>query len=162
MKRGTIKRHTPLKARTGLKTRATGQISGNKRKITKASAKRRKRGEWSTRTADTTFSVHIRQRDKKCLRCGIKEYLSCSHYHRRGHSATRFDEENCITLCYGPYSNKCHETWEGPKNEYTEFMVNRLGQEAFIKLSIRAGTTVKRSDEVAKWKEKYQKLLETL
>ena len=154
MKRTPLRRKTPLKAKSTFKrTQFSQNLAPKKRKVTKASKLRRKRGEWSTATADTKFSLYIRERDGKCLKCGTKEGLTCSHYHRRGHSSTRFDPLNCISLCWD-----CHQEWEGPKNPYTAFMINWLGQEEFINLSLRAGLTVKRSDAVAKWKEEYRQI----
>lgn len=153
MKKTPLQRKTPLKAKKGLQAKSGLK---RKRKVTKASLKRRKKGEWSTKTADHYFSLYVRERDGKCLKCGTKENLTCSHYHIRKHSATRFDPKNCIALCAGPYSNRCHESWEGPKNEYTQFMLDWLGQDEFVQLSLRAGLTVKRSDAVAEFKEFYQ------
>lgn len=37
-------------------------------------------------------------------------------------------------------------------------MLDWLGQDKFIALSLRAGSTVKRSDAVAEWKDLYTKL----
>lgn len=149
MKRTPLARKTPLKAKTGFKRPATGHRKPQvKRKVTKASKLRRKKGEWSTKTADAKFSIFIRQRDGKCLKCGTLEGLTCSHYHGRGKSATRFDPINCIALCW-----TCHQEWEGPKSDYTTFMLNRLGQEGFIALSIRAGTEMKRTLAVAECKK---------
>jgi hypothetical protein len=123
------------------------------RKTTKAAKKRSRNGIWSTKTADQYFSKYIRERDGKCLKCGITESLSCSHYFGRRRSATRFDTDNCITLCFGPNSNQCHEEWEGPKNEYTQFMIDRLGQEKFIELSLKAGMYKERREAVAECRE---------
>ena len=130
-------RSKPLK-KTGFK---------KKRKVTKASKLRRKRGEWSTKYADDKFSIFIRARDGKCLKCGTTEGLTCSHYHGRGKSATRFDEDNCIALCW-----ECHQEWEGPKAEYTQFMLERLGPGTFIALTLKAGTYMERKEAVAECK----------
>lgn len=148
MKRTPLKRKTPLKAKTGFKRPTKGQkLPQVRRKTTKASKIRRKRGEWSTTYADDKFSRFIRQRDGKCLRCHTTEGLTCSHYHGRGKSATRFDPINCIALCW-----KCHQEWEGPKAEYTTFMIERFGVDEFLALTLRAGQMMKRSDAVAEFK----------
>lgn len=137
MKQTPLKRKTPLKKKKG--------------SWSKAAKKRRKKGEWSTKHADTKFSIWIRDRDGKCLRCGTKDGLTCSHYHIRKHSATRFDPKNCIALCW-----PCHQDWEGPKNGYTEFMISWLGKDEFLELAIRAGSVMKRPDAVAEWKAFYE------
>lgn len=120
---------------------------------------RRKRGIWSTTTADSKFSLFIRQRDGACKRCGAKEYLTCSHFWMRSHSATRFDPENCIALCAGPYSNQCHETWEHRKNyEYKEWMIGWLGQDKYDALERRARSYKNRAEAVAECKEQLNEI----
>ncbi len=108
---------------------------------------RRKKGIWATTTADSYFSKWIRERDGKCLRCHRTDQLTNSHYHKRGISATRYCPLNCISLC-----GECHALWEGPKLEYTELMIARLGIDGFIELQKKAGRTMKRSDAVAECK----------
>ena len=103
---------------------------------------------WSSAKADREFSLHIRARDGKCMRCGRKPpdiNLQCSHFWHRGHSATRYDPKNCIALCAG-----CHlYKWEVEKQgEYRDFMVRWLGQTEYDLLKKRAQSTVKRSDAI--------------
>lgn len=117
------------------------------RKTTVASKIRRKKGIWATSTADNYFSKWIRERDGKCMRCHRTDNLTCSHYHKRAISITRFDPQNCIALC-----GECHADWEGPKEGYTDFMIAWLGTEAFIALQRKAGRMMKRADAVAECK----------
>ena len=84
---------------------------------------------WSTDKADTMFSIYIRNRDGRCMRCGKtadRTQLSCSHFWPRQHSATRYDPENCVALCWVP----CHKyNWEKEKQgEYRDFMLVWLGR----------------------------------
>jgi hypothetical protein len=137
VKRATREAKRPLGAS---KTRKT-------RKSTKASKIRRKKGIWSTTTADNYFSKWIRARDGKCLRCHRTDNLTCSHYIRRAISITRFCPQNCISLC-----GACHADWEGPKEGYTDFMIDYLGTEAFIELQRRGGRFMSRYDAVAECK----------
>ena len=118
------------------------------RKRTKAAAIRRKKGIWATTTADSYFSKWIRERDGKCLRCGTTEGLTCSHYHKRAISITRYCPINCITLC-----GVCHAEWEGPKEGYTDLMIKMLGADGFLELQKKAGRFMKRSDAVAECKQ---------
>jgi len=122
-----------------------------KSKRTKASIARRKKGIWSTLTADKYFSLWIRERDGKCLRCERTEGLTCSHYHKRAISITRFCPINCITLC-----GECHAEWEGPKEGYTDLMINRLGVEGYIELKRKSGRFMARRDAVEEWKNFYK------
>ena len=60
--------------------------------------------------------------------------LSCSHFHGRSIWATRWDLENCITLCL-----ECHAIWESKKEDvYKDFMLEWLGTDQFYLLEFRA------------------------
>jgi hypothetical protein len=92
--------------------------------------------------ADRAFSNFIRERDGwTCQRCG-REYppptsaLHNSHFFSRGKWSTRFDPENCMALCYG-----CHRFMDKHiESEYKPFKIERIGEDAFSALSIRAYT----------------------
>ena len=69
-----------------------------------------------------------------------------SHYWGRGRENTRFDEDNCISLCSLP----CHQSWghgDG-REEYTEFMKKRLGKKGFEDLMLRAHIYKKKDDQM--------------
>ena len=93
--------------------------------------------------ADTIFSQYIRLRDKKCVRCGsevrMKKGLpvshACSHYWGRGKEGTRFEPDNCDTLCFG-----CHERWGhgDERDDYRAFKIKQLGEKRFKSLMIQA------------------------
>lgn len=103
---------------------------------------------WKTSRADQTFSLHVRERDGRCLKCYSTNDLTCSHYWRRGHSATRFDLDNCITLCVW-----CHSEWENKKNnEYRDFMIQRLGKSKYEELEKRARSFKNRGEAVEEWR----------
>jgi 5-methylcytosine-specific restriction endonuclease McrA len=86
--------------------------------------------------ADEVFSLYIRLRDKRCLRCGkIGEEdkngnrvigLDCSLYFGRWMEGGRFNPDNCVTLCRG-----CHQHWEKDRDDYRAFMIKRLGENEF-------------------------------
>lgn len=87
--------------------------------------------------ADTYFSLFIRYRDSRCMRCQkqlpVKD-LECSHFFGRTMRSVRFDEENCDALCYG-----CHRYWEKEDREgYRTFKLKQLGQRCFDRLTVRA------------------------
>ena len=86
-----------------------------------------------------------------CQKCG-REYtdkkslqnLGVSHYYGRSRENTRFDDENCTLLCNFP----CHRKWEGEeRGDYTEYMIERLGQGGFMALTLKANTYKKRDDK---------------
>lgn len=60
----------------------------------------------SKKKADDIFSLIVRARDGKCLRCGTTKNLQCAHVINRDHLAHRWDKKSCLTLCYG-----CHIHW---------------------------------------------------
>ena len=77
--------------------------------------------------------------------------LGVSHYWGRSHENTRFNLDNVICLCNFP----CHageNGWEGEKKSggYYDFMINKLGQEGFDLLELRAHTYKKRDDKMDK------------
>ncbi len=106
------------------------------------------------RKSDILFSNFIRERDGwTCQRCGrtfdpdnSNDRMGChnSHYWRRGHESTRFDPENCDTLCAS-----CHEyagTNEGGELWYKPFKIQQLGQQAYDLLELRHQQYKKRDD----------------
>jgi len=91
---------------------------------------------WSTKKADIEFSKWIRKRDGKCMRCGTINNLTCSHFWVRQHSATRYDPDNCVAVCWMP----CHKYhWEKEKQgDYRTFMLKRLGEKKYSELEKKA------------------------
>lgn len=96
---------------------------------------------WSSKYADKVFSDYIRKRDGKCMRCGRTENLTCSHYWGRSNSGTRYDPDNCDTLCWMP----CHMGWEKQKQgDYMQFKLAQLGELKYNELEKRARGTYPR------------------
>lgn len=106
-------------------------------------------------TQDKLFSDWVRSRDDwTCQRC-FKEYdqtsptsrmgLHNSHFHGRGKWSTRFDSDNCTSLCYG-----CHRFLGSRPIEHTEFMMKRLGSKKFKQLNKRANIIKKKRDFINK------------
>ena len=101
--------------------------------------------------ADTAFSLYIRTRDGwTCQRCG-RQYvpptngLQCSHYFGRRRENTRFDPENCDSLCAG-----CHQYFGSDNREaYRDFKLKQLGQERHNWLILRANTYKKKDRKLA-------------
>lgn len=126
------------------------------RKHIKRRSKVAKWGKGAMKKADAQFSLQIRTRDGKCLFPGCKvanlEKLQCSHYHGRAVKSTRFDPDNCITLCWphhfkskdlGFEYQKQTKEKHGFDGQYTIFMRKWLGEEEFSKLNARAALHVK-------------------
>lgn len=112
--------------------------------------------------ADKAFSLFIRARDKKCVRClragdldkrGLPILgLQCSHFFGRAKESVRFDQFNADSLCMG-----CHQYWGSTDREaYRDFKVKQLGQKQFDFLCVRASqliTCSKKEFREQKYKE---------
>lgn len=126
-------------------------------------ASRRKKGHiliwgtptkiWKLKKADSLFAAEIRGRDGKCLfpGCIKRTQLTCSHYFGRATKSTRFDPDNCITLCsthhfwdkmLGWEFQKQREEIHGWDGRYTLFMKERLGKDRWETLLKRAETFI--------------------
>jgi hypothetical protein len=95
--------------------------------------------------ADALFSLFIRTRDGQCVSCGRKTGLQNSHFWSRKRFSTRYDEENCDTLCMG-----CHKwKWEGEKQgEYRDYMLKKLGVRRYNALRTRAEMHIENKIEI--------------
>lgn len=115
--------------------------------------------------ADKAFSLYIRTRDNwTCQRCGKKyepptSALHCSHFMGRGKEATRFDEENADSLCYG-----CHRYFTAQPAEHYQWQINRKGKKVVDSLIIRSNQYQKKDRKLAKiyWSERLKQLQETI
>ena len=101
-----------------------------------------------------------------CQRCG-KQYspdgslynLGVSHYYGRSRENSRFLLDNVTLLCNFP----CHQLWGGEEREdYKNYMLKRLGQEGFDKLTLVAHIYSKRDDKLTeiilkKWLEELKR-----
>jgi hypothetical protein len=98
--------------------------------------------------ADKLFSEWVRKRDmNRCRNIFAKKHsekLECSHFWGRRHYSTRYDPDNCITLCHA-----CHSKWEGEKQgEYRDLMIGWLGQERYDDLERKHYQIVKQRDAI--------------
>ena len=114
---------------------------------------------WKAKTADTKFSELIRKRDGKCVRCGKKiGRLQCSHYWSRKHWATRYDFDNCDTLCWPcHYGNQ--KGWEYDiQGEYRDYMLKKLGKEKYDLLEKKHYKNTKKRDAIKEFQDYYKQL----
>ena len=107
------------------------------------------------RPTDQLFRKYVLLRDDyTCAKCKKKyspdenlQGLHVSHYWGRGRENTRFAPDNVCLLCYG-----CHRIWghgDG-KDQYKQFMIDRLTQQGFDMLDVRAHLSKKRDDSLDK------------
>jgi hypothetical protein len=140
-----LKSYKPLKRGNGFK-----KVVGNSLKkspLKKSSFKRTPTEiQKEVRSSDSKFSKFIINRDKKCLRCGSTEMLSCSHFHGRANYATRFEPLNAVTFCI-----PCHEIMESKKGEtgeYMDFMIEYLGEDQFFVLDHLSKMKISKTDSL--------------
>jgi hypothetical protein len=106
---------------------------------------------WQSKTTirktDRKFSRYIRGRDRDCVarvRCLGQipfKNLTCAHFISRRTESTRFDQDNCVTLC-----RACHLFLDDHMDEFSAIMKERLGERGFNLLLIRSETKVCRDD----------------
>lgn len=82
------------------------KIYSEKKEIVKKLKPKSHNASWYRKHCDTVFSKIIRTRDGRCMHCGGTENLQCSHTMSRKIWALRWNEMNCITLCFF-----CHMKW---------------------------------------------------
>lgn len=79
---------------------------------------------------DREVSRVVRARDKRCVTCGTRKGLTCSHYFKRGFMWTRFDLRNCNAQC-----SRCNKRQNTNPAPYRAYMVFRYGEEVIAELA---------------------------
>jgi 5-methylcytosine-specific restriction endonuclease McrA len=85
---------------------------------------------WLVAELDRLTSIIVRRRDLRCVTCGERRALQCSHFHSRRYLATRFDLRNCNAMCV-----RCNRRHNSDPTPYLRFMNERYG----ARLSRRLG-----------------------
>jgi len=98
---------------------------------------------------DRWFSLYIRKRDGfMCKRCG-KRYapyveggsnshlmgLHCAHCFGRGAHKTRWEPDNCLSLCYG-----CHQYMDSRPEVKRGIFIKNIGEERYNELEVLSHT----------------------
>lgn len=138
----------------------------------KSSGKRRiKPKKWKFKKTelaecDSAFSKEIIARDGHCMfpGCQATANLTNSHYIGRANWNTRFDPENCLTICIRHHfmdrdtayefqkARKDKQGWDG---QYTLRMKVILGETGFNALLDRAAGSKSRKDAILETQKKY-------
>jgi len=144
-----------------LKRSATSLSFKKKTSLKRSTESEKKKKTWKFKKSELTklddiFSAKIRTRDGKCQfpKCEVSDIkkLQCSHYEGRARWETRFDEENCIALCWFHHYKSKLLGWEYQKQrkekhgwdgQYTIFMKSWLGEARFEALVNRPKQTRK-------------------
>lgn len=115
---------------------------------------------------DSAFSKEIIERDEHCLfpGCFVTTNLTNSHYIGRGNWNTRFDPENCITLCIRHHFmdrdtafefQKARKEKHGWNGQYTLFQRNFFGETKWNALLERAEGSKSRKEAILETQKKY-------
>lgn len=127
-------------------------------------------GAVKLRAADQWFSKCIRERAAwHCERCGSyfppgsgRAGLHCSHFYGRGSWATRFNPDNCFSICYG-----CHAFLGANPAIHRAFYVEKNGDGILkiiteLKNDLSHGRRIKREEKAisAHYRKQYKKMLD--
>ena len=85
--------------------------------------------KWLVAELDKYTSIIVRRRDRRCVTCGGRRSLQCSHFYSRRYLAIRFDLRNCNAMC-GP-CNRRHNSNPFP---YMTFMQEKYGPDVVAQL----------------------------
>ena len=92
--------------------------------------------------ATKLHSLVVRQRGV-CENCGMTDYaqLQCAHIVTRERNVTRCDPAAAFALCKG-----CHWTFTNDPLEWVDFVVDKIGREAYDDIQRRSKAGVKAND----------------
>lgn len=91
-----------------------------------------KRGGPKMSVLDHLFSKLIRA-SGVCVKCGATSGLQCAHILSRRYANTRFDPQNAVPLCA-----RCHVFFTHRPLEWEEWVVGRIGGDAYRELRKKA------------------------
>jgi hypothetical protein len=101
---------------------------------------------------DRLTSIIVRRRDRRCVTCGSRRNLHCSHFYSRRHLAVRFDLRNCHAMCAD--CNRRHNSDPAP---YLAFMMDHYGPGVMAELSwLKSSLRKVADDELRRLLEEYK------
>src|SRR5215212_12073548 len=106
---------------------------------------------WLVAELDRLTSLIVRRRDRRCVTCGERRGLQCSHFYSRRHLATRFDLRNCNAMCAD-----CNRRHNSDPEPYLRFMNERYRAEVVAELGgLRADTRKVTDEELVRVLERF-------
>jgi hypothetical protein len=110
--------------------------------------------KWLIAELDKHTSIIVRRRDRRCVTCGGRRDLQCSHFYSRRYLAIRFDLRNCNCMC-----GRCNRRHNFDPFPYMAFMQSRHGPEVVEELSeMRASRRKVTDDELRRTLGRYQEM----
>ena len=98
--------------------------------------------KWLIAELDKYTSLIVRRRDRRCVTCGSRRNLQCSHFYSRRYLAIRFNFANCHAMC--GVCNRRHNSTPFP---YLRFMLEAHGPEVVVELHELRMSLVKVTDD---------------
>jgi hypothetical protein len=78
--------------------------------------------KWLVAELDRYTSLIVRGRDGRCVTCGSRQGLQCSHFYSRRYLSIRFDLQNCNAMCAG-----CNRRHNRDRRPYERYMLKTYG-----------------------------------
>ena len=97
---------------------------------------------WLIAELDKYTSLIVRRRDRRCVTCGSRQALQCSHFYSRHYLTIRFDLRNCNGMC-----STCNRRHNSDATAYQRFMNERYGPAVVAELDGMRISMRKVSDE---------------
>jgi hypothetical protein len=108
--------------------------------------------KWLIWQLDIQTSRIVRQRDRKCVTCGSRRNLQCSHFYSRRYLIIRFDLRNCNAMC-----GRCNKRHNYDPFPYLNFMQEHYGPDVVAELhALRMSLQKVTDDELRGLLEKYR------
>ena len=98
--------------------------------------------KWLIAELDKYTSIIVRRRDRRCVTCGTRRNLQCSHFYSRRYLAIRFDPRNCNAMC-----RRCNLRHNSSPFAYMRFMQKTYGPDAVLELHETRMTPTRVTDE---------------
>lgn len=108
--------------------------------------------KWLIAELDKYTSIIVRRRDRRCVTCGARRNLQCSHFYSRRYLLIRFDLTNCNAMC-----GRCNKRHNFDPFPYMNFMQEKYGPEAVEELNaLRASRRKVTDDELREMLRRYK------
>ncbi len=98
--------------------------------------------KWLIAQLDKYTSIIVRRRDRRCVTCGGRRNLQCSHFYSRRYLAIRFDLVNCNAMC-----DFCNRRHNSSPFAYMNYMQAKYGPEAVEGLNASRASRRKITDK---------------
>lgn len=110
--------------------------------------------KWLIAELDKLTSIIVRCRDRRCVTCGSRRGLQCSHFYSRRYLIIRFDLRNCNAMC-----GRCNIGHNSNPLPYLNFMQGHYGHEVAEELhALRMSLQKVTDDELRAMLGDYQRM----